>query len=54
MPETDPSQILTPVQFLQNRSYQGLETKVGQDVLSVLEQGWGGITRGYSDNHRPD
>jgi len=40
-------------QFLQNRTYRGLEARVGQDVPSVLEQGRSGIARGYSDDHRP-
>ncbi|KAF9652538.1 diphthamide biosynthesis protein [Thelephora ganbajun] len=40
-------------QFLQNRTYRGLETRVGQDMPSVLEQGRSGIARGYLDDHRP-
>lgn len=40
-------------QFLKNRTYQGLETRVGQDMPSVLEQGRSGIARGYSDDHQP-
>ncbi|KAG0698784.1 putative diphthamide synthesis protein-domain-containing protein [Suillus ampliporus] len=37
--------------FLFSRSYQGLETKIGEDSPSVLEQGRSGIARGYSDDH---
>jgi diphthamide biosynthesis protein 2 len=39
-------------EFLQARSYQGLETRVGEDAPSVLEQGRSGIARGYQDDHR--
>jgi diphthamide biosynthesis protein 2 len=39
-------------QFLQERSYQGLEIRVGQDAPSLLEQGRSGIARGYEDDHR--
>ncbi|EJF62071.1 diphthamide biosynthesis protein [Dichomitus squalens LYAD-421 SS1] len=38
--------------FLQQRTYQGLETRVGQDAPSLLEQGRSGIARGYGDDHR--
>ncbi|KAG1743810.1 putative diphthamide synthesis protein-domain-containing protein [Suillus lakei] len=37
--------------FLHSRSYQGLETKIGEDSPSILEQGRSGIARGYSDDH---
>jgi len=40
-------------QYLQNRTYQGLETRIGRDAPSMLEQGRSGIARGYSDDHRP-
>jgi len=40
-------------QFLQNRTYRGLETRLDQDMPSALEQGRSGIARGYSDDHRP-
>jgi len=40
-------------QFLKDRTYRGLETRVGQDMPSTLEQGRSGIARGYSDDHRP-
>ncbi|KAJ7079362.1 putative diphthamide synthesis protein-domain-containing protein [Mycena crocata] len=39
-------------QFLQDRTYRGLEARVGQDAPSVLEQGRSGIARGYADDHR--
>ncbi|KAM5540108.1 hypothetical protein V8D89_006248 [Ganoderma adspersum] len=39
-------------QFLHQRTYQGLETKIGQDAPSLLEQGRSGIARGYDDDHR--
>ncbi|GLB42706.1 putative required for the first step in the synthesis of diphthamide, a post-translational modification of histidine which occurs in translation elongation factor 2 [Lyophyllum shimeji] len=40
--------------FLQTRSYRGLETRVGEDAPSVLEQGRSGVARGYRDvDHRP-
>ncbi|KAI0084566.1 diphthamide biosynthesis protein [Irpex rosettiformis] len=38
--------------FLQSRTYRGLETRVGEDAPSVLEQGRSGIARGYQDDHR--
>jgi len=38
-------------QFLQNRTYRGLETRDGEDEPSVLEQGRSGIARGYQDDH---
>ncbi|KAJ3522799.1 hypothetical protein NMY22_g11733 [Coprinellus aureogranulatus] len=34
-------------QFLQKRTYQGLEVRLGEDEPSVLEQGRSGIARGY-------
>ncbi|TEB24956.1 diphthamide biosynthesis protein [Coprinellus micaceus] len=34
-------------QFLQMRTYQGLEVRLGEDEPSVLEQGRSGIARGY-------
>ncbi|KAF8220335.1 diphthamide biosynthesis protein [Tricholoma matsutake] len=39
-------------QFLQERGYKGLETRIGEDAPSVLEQGRSGIARGYQDDHR--
>ena len=39
-------------EFLQSRTYQGLETRLGQDAPSVLEQGRSGIARGYQTDHR--
>ncbi|KAI0804663.1 putative diphthamide synthesis protein-domain-containing protein [Irpex lacteus] len=39
-------------QFLQARTYRGLETRLGEDAPSVLEQGRSGIARGYQDDHR--
>ena len=41
-------------QFLQSRTFRGLETRVGQDAPSLLEQGRSGIARGYGDDHRDD
>ncbi|KAI0350265.1 diphthamide biosynthesis protein [Trametes cingulata] len=41
-------------QFLQSRSFRGLETRIGQDPPSLLEQGRSGIARGYADDHRDD
>ena len=37
--------------YLQSRSFQGLEARVGEDVASILEQGRSGIARGYADDH---
>ncbi|KAF8804169.1 diphthamide biosynthesis protein [Phlegmacium glaucopus] len=37
-------------QFLQQRTYQGLDMRIGQDAPSVLEQGRSGIARGYQDD----
>ncbi|KAH9895870.1 diphthamide biosynthesis protein [Cubamyces lactineus] len=39
-------------QFLQSRTFRGLETRIGQDAPSILEQGRSGIARGYADDHR--
>ncbi|KAI9058971.1 diphthamide biosynthesis protein [Trametes sanguinea] len=41
-------------QFLQARSFRGLETRIGQDAPSILEQGRSGIARGYTDDHRDE
>ncbi|KAI0370673.1 diphthamide biosynthesis protein [Pilatotrama ljubarskyi] len=41
-------------QFLQSRTFRGLETRIGQDAPSLLEQGRSGIARGYADDHRGD
>ncbi|KAK7681839.1 hypothetical protein QCA50_015186 [Cerrena zonata] len=38
--------------FLQERSWKGLETRLGEDAPGVLEQGRSGIARGYGDDHR--
>lgn len=43
--------------FLQTRTFKGLEQRLGQDAPSVLEEGRSGIARGYHDDHptpRPD
>ena len=37
--------------YLQSRSFRGLETRVGEDAPSILEQGRSGIARGYVDDH---
>jgi hypothetical protein len=37
-------------EFLQNRGFQGLETRIGRDMPSVLEQGRTGIAKGYEDD----
>jgi diphthamide biosynthesis protein 2 len=37
-------------QFLQQRTYKGLELRLGEDAPSVLEQGRRGIARGYQDD----
>ncbi|EED77850.1 predicted protein, partial [Postia placenta Mad-698-R] len=37
-------------QFLQSRSFRGLEARLGQDAPSILEQGRSGIARGYQDD----
>lgn len=37
-------------QFLQQRTYQGLEVRMGEDAPSILEQGRSGIARGYQDD----
>ncbi|KAI0338690.1 diphthamide biosynthesis protein [Trametopsis cervina] len=39
-------------EFLHSRTYRGLETRLGEDAPSVLEQGRSGIARGYEDDHR--
>ncbi|KAI0315496.1 putative diphthamide synthesis protein-domain-containing protein [Amylostereum chailletii] len=38
-------------EFLQTRTFKGLEMRAGQDAPSVLEQGRSGIARGYADDH---
>ncbi|EPQ53261.1 diphthamide biosynthesis protein [Gloeophyllum trabeum ATCC 11539] len=37
-------------EFLQSRSFRGLETRLGEDAPSVLEQGRSGIARGYAND----
>ncbi|KAJ7119648.1 putative diphthamide synthesis protein-domain-containing protein [Mycena epipterygia] len=37
--------------FLHERTYRGLEARVGEDAPSILEQGRSGIARGYADDH---
>ncbi|KAF7305490.1 2-(3-amino-3-carboxypropyl)histidine synthase subunit 2 [Mycena chlorophos] len=37
--------------FFQERTFRGLETRLGQDAPSVLEQGRSGIAKGYADDH---
>ncbi|KAJ7641509.1 putative diphthamide synthesis protein-domain-containing protein [Roridomyces roridus] len=37
-------------QFFQERTFRGLETRIGEDAPSVLEQGRSGIARGYGDD----
>ena len=39
-------------EFLQSRTFRGLETRAGLDPPSVLQQGRSGIARGYDDDHR--
>ena len=36
--------------YLQSRSFQGLEARIGEDGPSILEQGRSGIARGYADD----
>lgn len=36
--------------FLAQRTYQGLELRLGADAPGVLEQGRSGIARGYQDD----
>lgn len=38
-------------EFLQSRTFKGLETRLGQDAPSVLEQGQSGIAKAYADDH---
>ncbi|TFY77933.1 hypothetical protein EWM64_g6075 [Hericium alpestre] len=38
-------------EFLQSRTFRGLETRVGLDEPSYLEQGRSGIAKGYGDDH---
>jgi len=37
-------------QFLLQRTYQGLDMRIGQDTPSILEQGRSGVARGYGDD----
>ncbi|KDQ07197.1 hypothetical protein BOTBODRAFT_167279 [Botryobasidium botryosum FD-172 SS1] len=37
-------------EFLQGRTFQGLERRLDEDTPSILEQGRSGIARGYSDD----
>jgi diphthamide biosynthesis protein 2 len=39
-------------EFLQSRTFRGLETRTGLDPPSILQQGRTGIARGYGDDHR--
>jgi diphthamide biosynthesis protein 2 len=38
-------------EFLQSRTFRGLETRAGLDSPSLLQQGRSGIARGYGDDH---
>jgi diphthamide biosynthesis protein 2 len=38
-----------PGEFLLQRSWQGLERRLGQDAPSLLEQGRSGIASGYGE-----
>ncbi|KAF8876050.1 putative diphthamide synthesis protein-domain-containing protein [Infundibulicybe gibba] len=40
--------------FLRERTYQGLEMRLGLDGAGVLEQGRSGVARGYADDHRSE
>lgn len=44
---------LSPItgEFLQSRTFRGLETRAGLDPPSILQQGRSGIARGYGDDH---
>lgn len=39
-------------EFLQSRTFRGLETRAGLDPPNVLQQGRSGIARGYGDDYR--
>jgi hypothetical protein len=39
-------------EFLQSRTFRGLETRAGLDPPNVLQQGRSGIARGYDDDYR--
>jgi hypothetical protein len=45
-----PLTIIFSGQFLLQRTYQGLDMRIGQDAPSVLEQGRSGVARGYQDD----
>ena len=38
-------------EFLQSRTFRGLETRAGLDPPSILQQGRTGVARGYGDDH---
>ena len=41
-------------QFLQGRTYRGLEQKLGEHPPSILEQGRSGVAKGYGElDNRP-
>jgi diphthamide biosynthesis protein 2 len=44
---------LVVAEFLKQRTFKGLEQRLGEDAPSVLEQGRSGIARGYQDDHLP-
>jgi len=39
-------------EFLQSRTFRGLETRAGLDPPSILQQGRTGVARGYGDDHQ--
>ena len=45
--------VIYAADFLKQRTFQGLEQRLGEDAPSVLEQGRSGIARGYLDDHLP-
>ncbi|KAJ7231264.1 putative diphthamide synthesis protein-domain-containing protein [Mycena haematopus] len=48
---TDSAAEVSSAQFFQERTFRGLEARVGEDAPSVLEQGRSGIAREYADDH---
>jgi len=52
LPETLAKSSSRKGEFLQSRTFRGLETRTGLDPPSVLQQGRSGIARGYDDDHR--
>jgi hypothetical protein len=52
MRPSEPRAHVYAADFLHERSWQGLDQRLGQDAPSMLEQGRSGIARGYGEDEQ--